>query len=187
MPKSKSPKLTIHLDLLKPQSNPEQLVTKLLRWLLSTGRFIFVFVEALVLIVFIARFKLDEDLVSNKDAIDQKIQYVESLKYLEVLTRNTQLKLATISTYNKKSADYPKILQNIALQTPAGVKLASIKMEKTGNDVILAISGTSTSNNDLATFVAGLKQDPLFADVNINSVGIDKETINFNIKSQVKT
>lgn len=186
MPKSKSPKLSIHLDLLKPQSNSEQIITKLLRWLLSTGRFIFVFVEALVLMVFIARFKLDEDLVSNKDAIDQKIQYVESLKYLEVLTRNTQLKLATISTYNKKGADYPKILQNIALQTPTGVKITSIKMEKEANNVTLAISGTSSSNDDLGTFIAGLKQDPLFVDVNINSVGIDKEIINFNIKSQVK-
>ncbi len=64
MSKSKV-KLAIHLNLLKPQSNPEQLPIKLFRWLLLSGRYIFVFVEALVLIAFAARFKLDADIATR--------------------------------------------------------------------------------------------------------------------------
>lgn len=186
MPTPKSPKLSIHLDLLKPQSNPEQLITKLLRWLLSTGRFIFVFVEALVLIVFIARFKLDEDLVTKKDEIEKQIPYIESLKYFEILTRETQLKLATISSFRKNPVDYPQILRSISNQAPNGVKLNNIKLEKSANLVSVQVNGTASSNSDLGTFVAGLKQDPLFSDVTITSIGFDKNILNFSIKTQAK-
>ena len=73
MPKAKIIKFpAINLDLLRPQSSPEKLFSRLLRWLLSTGRYIFIFVEALVLIVFISRFKLDDDLASKKEAIEQQ-------------------------------------------------------------------------------------------------------------------
>ena len=186
MPKQKSLKLGIHLDLLRPQSNPEQLITKLLRWLLSTGRFIFVFVEALVLIVFIARFKLDEDIVTRKDEIEKQIPYIESLRYFEILTRETQLKLATIGSFNKTSADYPKILKSLADQTPSGVKLISIRVEKNPNFVNIQLNGTASINNDLGTLIAGLKQDPLFSDVNITSIGFDKNILSFSIKTQTK-
>lgn len=184
MPKQKNPKLAIHLDLLKPQSNPEQLVTKLLRWLLSSGRFIFVFVEALVLIVFIARFKLDEDLASKKEAIEGQIPYIESLKQFEILTRQTQLKLTAISSFRKTLTDYPQILKNIANQTPSGIKVISIKLEKNNTSVTIQLNGTASNNNDLATFISGLKQDQLFADVNLTSIGVDKGILNFSIKAK---
>lgn len=185
MPKQKSPKLAIHLDLLKPQSNPEKLLIKFLRWLLSTGRFIFVFVEALVLIVFISRFKLDEDLTSKKDAIEKQIPYIESLKQFEILTRQTQLKLTTISSFRKNPIDYPEVLKSIANQTPSGVKVISIKLEKSTTSVVVQLNGVTSSNSDLATFVSGLKQDPLFSDVNLTSIGFDKGILNFSIKTQV--
>lgn len=186
MPKQQSPKLSIRLDLLRPQSSPEPIITKLLRWLLSTGRFIFVFVEALVLIVFIARFKLDEDLVNKKDAIEKQIPYIESLKHFEIEVRETQLKLSTIASFRRNIADYPQILKAIASQTPAGVKISSIKLEKNPSYVNASLSGTALTNNDLSSFIAGLKQDPLFSDVNITSFSLDKNILNFSVKIQAK-
>src|SRR3989338_10870849 len=105
MPKSKSPKLVINLDLLKPQSNPDKLPTKLFHWLLYSGRYIFVFVEALVLIAFAARFKLDADLAAKKEAIEEKIPYIENLRPYEILIRETQLKLSTIDSVRRNSLD----------------------------------------------------------------------------------
>src|SRR3989344_3939157 len=98
MPKPKSTKLIINFDLLKPQSNPEKTSVKILRWLLSTGRYIFIFVEAVVLIAFITRFKLDEDLASKNEAIKQQVPYIQSLKSTENLIRQTQLKIASINS-----------------------------------------------------------------------------------------
>src|ERR1035437_695532 len=107
MPKSQNPKLVIRLDLLKPQSNPEKVFLKLIRWLLSTGRYIFIFVEAIVLIAFATRFKLDSDLSSKRDAIEQQIPYLESLKPTETLIKRTQLKLSTIDNSQKTYTNYP--------------------------------------------------------------------------------
>lgn len=184
MPNPKNPKLAIKLDLLKPQSSPEKLLTRLFRWLLSTGRYIFVFVEALVLIVFIARFKLDEDLANKKEAIEAQIPYIESLKPFEVLVRQTQVKLSTIASFNKTSADYPQIFKKIADQTPAGVRIISINLEKKLTQVTVQLNGLAQNNNDLASLLAGLKQDQFFSNVTITSLGFEKNNLNFAISLQ---
>lgn len=186
MPKAQSPKLIIHLDLLRPQSNPEKILIKLIRWLLSTGRFIFVFVEALVLIAFIARFKLDADLADKKEAIEQQIPYIDSLKPYEILIRQTQFKLSTIATFRKNNADYGQILKSIADQTPSGVRIINLNLEKDLAKVTIHLNATAQNNSDLATFTNGLKQDQLFSDVTITSLGFEKGSLNFSLTSQAK-
>ncbi len=182
--KPQSPKIRIHLDLLKPQSNPEKILTKLIRWLLSSGRFIFVFVEALVLMVFIARFKLDADKAALTDAIDSQIPYIESLRSYELLIRQTQLKLSTIGTFRASYVDYPQILKKISDQTPDGVKITTLNLEKNVAKVSIKLSAHAQSNNDLITFVEGLKQEPIFSDVNITSIGFEKGSLSFSISTQ---
>lgn len=183
MPKPINPKLAIHLDLLHPQSNPEKLPVRVVRWLLSTGRYIFIFVEALVLIAFISRFKLDADLASKKEAIEQQIPYIESLKPFEILIRTTQLKLSTIDGLKSNSPDYPLILKKIADQTPSGVKLISLNLGKEVGKVTILMNAQAQNNNDLAQFIAGLKGDGFFSDVNLTSVGLEQGVIRFAVNA----
>lgn len=184
MSKSKSPKLTINLDLLRPQSNPDKIHVKFIRWLLSTGRFIFIFVEAIVLLAFIARFKLDADLASNREAIEEKIPYIESLKPFEILIRQTQFKLATIDSFNKTYADYGQILKKVADLTPQGIKIISINIEKNISKLSINLNAQAQTNSDLTIFLDGLKKDPLFTEVNITSVGFEKGNLNFSLSTQ---
>lgn len=186
MPKPQNPKLAIHLDLLHPQSNPEKLPVRLIRWLLSTGRFIFVFVEALVLLAFIARFKLDADLASKKEAIEQQIPYIESLKPYEIFIRQTQLKLSTIDSIKTNSMDYSVILKKIADQTPVGVKIVSLNLKKNIDSTTVQINAQAQTNNALTVFTTGLKGDPIFSDVNLTSVGLEQGVINFSVSASVK-
>lgn len=183
MPKD-SPKLKIHLDLLHPQSNPEKLPVKFVRWLLSSGRYILIFVEAIVLLAFISRFKLDTDLSERKDAIEQQIPYLESLKPYEILIRQTQLKLSTIGNIKTTAANYPLILKKIAAQTPSGVKLISLNLTKDTGGVNIQINATSQNNNDLTSFIAGLKGDQTFSGVSVASVSLEKGLINFTVSAK---
>lgn len=187
MPKKTGSNLIINLDLLRSQSNPEKLPIKLIRWLLSTGRYIFIFVEAVVLIAFGARFKLDADLASKKDALEQQTPYIESLKPYEVLIRQTQLKLATIATVKDNSVDFSAILRRIADQTPTGVKIISIDLGQTIGKATVLINAQSQTNSDLASFIQGLKSDSTFSDVNLASVGLEKGNINFTINASGKS
>ena len=180
------PKLSIRLNLLKPQSNPEKIFVRFLRWLLSTGRYIFIFVEALVLLAFIARFKLDADIASKKEAIEQQIPYIESLKPYEKLIRQTQLKLSTIDNIKAASANFSDLFKKIADQTPSGIKVVSINLEKNVGGVTIQLTGQAQNNNDLAVFTLGLKQDPSFSNVNYTSISFEKGVINFSINALFK-
>lgn len=178
MPK---PKLAINLNLLKPQNNPEKLPVKLIHWLLSSGRYIFIVVEGLVLVAFVARFKLDADLISKKEAIEEQIPYIESLQPYEILIRQTQLKLSTISNVKENSFGWPVIFRRIADQTPVNVNINSINIEKNTNNAIIHINGQTKFNSDLSNFIAGLKEDRTFNSVNLASVGLEQEIIKFTI------
>lgn len=186
MPKSTTPKLAIYLDLLKPQSNPEKIVVRLIRWLLSTGRFIFIFVEALVLLAFIARFKLDADLQSNKEAVEQQLPYIESLKPFEILIRQTQFKLATIDVFYKTYADYSQILKKIANQTPSSVKITSLNLDKNKSTINVNLNAEAQTNSDLVTFFGALKQEQFFSDVAITSISLEKGSLVFSMKFTTK-
>lgn len=185
MPKFKS-KLAINLNLLKPQSNPEKLPAKLINWLLSSGRYIFVFVEALVLIAFGARFKLDADLAAKKEAIEEKIPYIESLKPYEVVIRQTQLKLSTIDTIKRSSLDWPTVLKKIADQTPLNVKIISINIKKDAGSGSVRITGQTPNGSELTSFITGLKGEKAFSNVNLENVAVEQGVITFTVSVSAK-
>lgn len=180
MPKSKS-KIIISLDLLKPQSNPQKLPIKILRWLLSSGRYIFIFVEIIVLLAFFARFKLDGELAAKKEAIDEQIPYIEGSKADEILIRQIQLKLSTIKAFHTSQPDYPQIMKKIADNTPLAVKITNLNLERVVGKVTIKITAQAQSNNDVATFIAGLKSDSAFTDVNLASAGLEEGLIKFTL------
>lgn len=185
MPKQTS-RVRLHLDLLKPQSHPEKIAVKLIRWLLSSGRFIFIVVEALVLIAFLSRFKLDADIQSKKEAIDQQIPYIQSLKPYEILIKQTQSKLSTIAAFKQSGADYPKLLKEVADQTPAGIKIISLTLNKQAVGVAIQINGQAQSNNDITVFINGLKEDKNLSNVNLVSIGIETNTLHFSASATSK-
>lgn len=187
MPKPHNPKLAIRLDLLRPQSNPEKIYVKLIRWLLSTGRFIFIFVEGIVLIAFIARFKLDADLAARKESIEQQIPYIESLKPYEILIRQTQFKISTMESVKQNYVDFGQILKKIADQTPAGLRITNLSIDRNLSKASIQLSGQAQANSDVVTFVGGLKQDPSFSDVNITSISLEKTNLIFSLSAQAGT
>lgn len=177
------PKIAINLDLLKPQSNPEKLLAKFLRWLLGSGRFIFIIVEAVVLIAFFTRFKLDYDLTVRKETIEEQVPYIESLKPDEILIRQTQLKLSTINAFKTNQPDYPQILQQIGSNTPLSVTITSLNLEKTSNKVTVHISAQAQNNTGVITFITKLKEDKHFSNATLSSAGLEEAFIKFTIEA----
>lgn len=186
MPKHGLKLIGINLNLLKPQSNPEKILVKLTHWLLSSGRYIFVVVHGLVLLTFIARFKLDADLDSNKVAIEEQIPYIESLKPYEILIRETQLKLSAIEDFKKNSPDWSAIFKKISDQTPLSVKIISINIKNNGGAATINMTGQTQSAGDLTSFITGLKEDSTFSDVNLASIGLEQGSVKFTINASAK-
>lgn len=184
MPK-KTSGIRISLDLLRPQSQPQQIVVKLFSWLLSSGRFLIIAVEVLVLAAFLARFKLDSDLSSTREAIEEQIPFIESLSSDETLIRQTKFQLATIKDVKQTSPDFSKILIKLAKQTPAGVTIKTLNMQKTADKVELKLAGSALDSNQMASFAAGLKSDESFQDLSLGNISFETGVINFTLATSV--
>lgn len=185
MPK-KVPTVKISLDLLRSQSQPKRLVIKVFNWLLSSGRLLIVVVEILVLAAFLARFKLDSDLSTTREAIEQQVPFIESLASDEALIRQTQFQLATVREMRQDSPDYASIAQKIAKQTPSGIILKTLSMTKNRSNADIRIAGTASDNTQLTSFIAGLRADSIFQDLDLVDVSLEGGTLSFTITVSTK-
>ena len=177
-------KIVLNLNLLKPQSEPQKPWVKFSSWLFSSGRVIIVLVELAVLIAFVARFKLDADIATVNEAIGLQIPYIQSKRQLELEVRQIQLQLKTISDLRKSSPRYDLILDKIAAQTPQGVILDTLTMDKRVGGVGFRMVGIALTNTDLSTLLYGLRQEQGFSAIDLTSIGVEQGSISFTISGQ---
>ena len=171
----------IHLNLLHPLGSRESIVTRFIRWLLSSGRYIVIVVEAIVLIAFLSRFKFDADLQNTNEAIEAQLPFIQSLSADEALIRRTQLQLTTIKDIRLNSPNLVNILNQISKQTPQGVKLTLVNFSSKVGTVEVKITGESFSHVDITAFFNNLKTDPNFKDLNVTGIGLNKGVVIFAI------
>lgn len=178
---AKNPKLLIRLDLLKSQTAAENLLAQAIRWIRSAGRYIFISVQAFVLVALIFRFKLDGDLEAFKKEVDQKKEFIQSLHSEEIAIRETQFKLVSIGTFFTTYVEYTQILKNLADQTPPGVKFTSLTLEKQEDKILIKLNAQSLSSNDVTLFIQGLKTSEGFSEVSLKTLGLEQNTIKFTV------
>lgn len=183
MPK-KLPRLRINLDLLKPQSQPQQIAVRLIGWLLSSGRFLVIIVEIVVLAAFLMRFKLDDDISSTRQQIKDQIPFIENSIEQEKLIRQTQFQLTTIKD-KQDSADFALILKKLSDQMPSGVILKNLDMANTPGQTDLKMTATAADNVQLASFIAALKSSGSFSSVNLGDVSLEGGIINFSVSASI--
>jgi hypothetical protein len=173
--------LSINIDLLKSQGSSQKLLAKAIKWLLSAGRYLIIFVELVVLIAFLTRFFIDAQIVQTTEEIARRVPFVEGSKPTEVLIKKTQFQLSTIRQLRANSPEFDAIIQSIADQTPGGISLSKIIFESGTDKTGLTIEGEATTNLELSNFVYGLKTNNSFSDVGIINVELDNELLNFTI------
>lgn len=172
---------TINIDLLKSQGSPQKLIIKAIKWLLSAGRYLIIFVELIVLIAFLTRFVIDAEIENVKDEISKRAPYVEGLKPTEILIKKTQFQLSIIKQLKSSSVKYDEIIQAIAEQTPANVSLNSITLETNPDKIALKMEGNTKDNVELSTFIYGLRTSNNFSDVEIVNVDLGRGILNFSV------
>ncbi|QQG43708.1 MAG: PilN domain-containing protein [Candidatus Daviesbacteria bacterium] len=171
----------IRLNLLHPVGSKEPILAKFIRWLLSSGRYIVIVVEAVVLIAFLSRFKFDADLQNTKEEVEAQLPFVQSLSSDEALVRRTQLQLSTVKDIRLASADLVNILNQISAQVPPAVKLTVLNLSSKVGVAEVKITGQSASNRDITVFFNNLKTDRSFKDLNIGGIGLNQGVVVFTI------
>lgn len=178
----------INLNLLHPQGVGQKLPIRFLKWAVAYGRFIVVMVEIVVLVCFVARFKLDADLTSLKEEVNNRVPYLESLVDSEIVTTQTQQRLDLVKTTYAAAERYPKTLAVIASQTPQTTQITNINLEesKDGNSLSFRFTAVTNSNIDVTAFLNGLKANTNLSEITLANISYDQGQINFTIRGVAK-
>lgn len=179
---AQSPKLRIKLNLLRPRELQTKLAEKFLKWLISYGRFIVIFVEIVVVAAFLARFKYDADLDDLKRKINQDLPYVEGLSTDEALITQTQNRIALIDKNYLSSEKWQNTILDLASLTPSSIQFIGLALEdKDEKNILFKINATTLSNSDLGIFLNNLRSHENFREVNLTNISFENNQILFTI------
>lgn len=170
--------LVFKINLLIQKGVQTKLYIKLLRWLLSSGRFIVVIVELVVITAFVARYKLDADLANLQEKIQEQVPYLKSLEKDEKAVRLVQFQLSSIRQARADNPRYDLLITKISSLTPQNIRLSSIVLDHTKEApaIKISLSGQTSSNLGLSAYVKALKKDPNFTEVALANVAFEEIT-----------
>lgn len=175
-------RLRISLNLLHPKETPSKLPERFLKWLITYGRFIVILVEVIVVGAFLTRFKLDADLDTLKNKINQDLPYVEGLSIDEALIKQAQTKIALIDKTYLNDDKWQEAVVEISAQIPGSITFTGLSLEeKDEKSVNFKISGTTLSNSDLGIFLNNLRSLDNFSEINLTGITFDQQQIVFTI------
>ena len=167
------------INLLIRKGEQIALPARLIKWVLTSGRFIVVLVEIVTIGAFVLRYKLDGDLSEFQDQIKNEIPYLESLKPDETLIRQTQFKLSNIRQSKDTVVDFSAVITKISTITPRNIKISNISFDRTGSfpKTLFTLSGTTPSNIELSVFMNSLQKDPSFSEVTLTNISFEGQTL----------
>lgn len=180
-------KSSFRVNLLELKDKQIPLEVKLLKWAISSGRYIIIFVEMIVIGAFVFRYKLDSDLTTIQEQIKEQVPYIESLKNSEVEIKRTQDQLANIRKFKSGAPDLSQVFAKIALLTPKNIRLTGINLDRTQNfpKTGLAITGQSPSTSELSFFISGLKKESSFTEISLTNISFEQQAILFTVSGTV--
>lgn len=177
MPQDTAPGAAI--NLLPEEQIQQEPIPKFLRWVLTAGRYIIIFSEALVLIVFMARFKLDTEIVDLKKEITSKAQVLEQAQGFEKEFLDTQSRFQRVGSLVESLKPRASIFS--ALETTIPQQITLERFTQKGGDV--EIIGTANDYSAVSRWVALLRKEGRWSQVKLESIQHDDTQEGENVLS----
>ncbi|MBU2592151.1 hypothetical protein KKD61_01670 [Patescibacteria group bacterium] len=140
---------------------------KLVNWILSTGRYIVVFTELIVIGAFLSRFWLDRKDSDLSEEIRQRQAIISSINDFEEEFRLFQSRLSSVDRFLKKDIQPLSPLDLIVESLPPDILVSNYSFSENIEGQEVSLSTTISSESSLAAFV-----DRLLAKETINKVRI---------------
>jgi Tfp pilus assembly protein PilN len=177
---------TWHINLLPKDKLGSNLIDKTLSWATTYGRYIIVLTEFVVILVFLSRFKFDQELTDLHEEIAQKRAIVKATTEIDTTYRALQNRLAQIKNLKTNLVKSYKIFEYVNQNTPPGVFLKGLNV----NDNNLSLSAVSYNEKDLIAFVNAWLYSPDFEKISLNNISTSKKTsepgIQFSLTAKIK-
>lgn len=170
------------INLLIDKEANESFPNQILSWVFTYGRYIIIITQIIVLSVFFARFKLDQDHTDLKEAVSQKQAIIESVADLETEIRRVQKKLSHIRETIVNQDINIKILRFLQENTPSDMVFStlSISPEK------ISFSAIAKSLHSFSFLLSKLQQDNKFSDVSLEDINRKSDgRVEFKINANI--
>lgn len=155
------------IQLLPKERIEKEPLSQFLQWALTFGRYIVIFTEGIVLIVFLSRFWLDSQIIDLKQIITQKAQIVQSAKDFEKEFLEVQAKMKELLALQKEAFAGSHYFTVIEETIPQEAILTKIFINQ--NELI--VEGTANSYDVVTAFVYALKNREEFVEAKLISLG----------------
>lgn len=174
------------IELLPREDWEKTTFGKLLKWLLTIGRYIVIFTELVVILLLLSRFKFDRDLENINKQINDKQAKIQALAEFEEKFRFLQTQISTIEDLQKKQVKTDQILTELTLMIPVDVYLSNLNIREKK----VSLTATALSEAGLATFLKNLQTSNRFDNLVLTQVSSETEKeigIQFQLKSDLVT
>lgn len=154
------------LNLL-PRSELEQTMWgRALKWALSGGRYIVILTELVVIIAFLSRFKLDQDMSDLGERINGKKNVLDVQAATEGKFRRVQDKINLAREALGEGVGAGEIFSALEADVPQGVKLQNLKVGKN----LISFSAQADSEVSLTEFLRRGSLDNKWREIELTNV-----------------
>jgi len=180
----KQSQFKLEINLLPGREFEKSQLGKFLKWALSVGRYIVIFTELIVILAFLARFKLDREISDLSDEIEQKKVIVTSASGLEEDYKKLQFKIGQAKEISLKQKNFRSLLTQVGVMTPVDAIIESVSVS--GED--FNMKAQVFSDAGLATFIREFRGSEYFSNVVLGAITKGEEGsvgFRFSIKAKL--
>lgn len=167
---------------LLPKSDFEQSVWgRFLKWLLTTGRYLIIVTELIVILAFLSRFKLDQDLSNLNESIGQKKRILDALSDTERRFRHTQTRINIAGKMLDNQSFAILVADNLTAKVPPGMTITALGVDHARE---VTLDSTALSDTVLSSFLTRMASDKKWKTLDITQITADpSQGIKFSLRA----
>ncbi|HOZ80982.1 MAG TPA: hypothetical protein PK370_02050 [Candidatus Woesebacteria bacterium] len=169
------------ISLLPAEENANSFQSRFLRWLTSTGRFVIVFTELIVIMAFASRFVLDRKNSDLSEVLRQQKAIIESTADFEKEYQQLQQRLSFIKSFYANQPDYKSKITTLVSSTPPDIVFDSLKIETKDKDIVADLSVKAFDETGIINFITNLSTNPDIKQVTIKTIEKKSKDNNYTI------
>jgi len=168
------------INLIPKEDFERTTLGRIMKWALTSFRFIVIVVELIVIGGFLFRFWLDVQINNLDDEINQKSALISSKSSFEKEFRNVQTKLNLFNQITAADNVSLQVFEDVVGSLPVDTQLTSF----TRQTDTLSISGATLSEDSIASFIANLEEKERVALVTLKQIttGESGPFVEFNLE-----
>lgn len=144
---------------------------RFLTWTLTTGRYLVVFTELIVIIAFLSRFWFDRTLTDLRESRVKKEGVVDSFQQVSIDFLRVQAQLNAIRNILSQQYGVSDRLAIIQTRTPSGIEYEAMSISSES----AVLKGFASSSNALSLFLSSLQGETSFDRVSVRSLGLSTD------------